>query len=65
MLNRDRYEPKRVAVEVVGTLDPNRHSQMDILSGGGISQTVDTLKEVKKVAVELSSSEIPTHPSVG
>lgn len=34
MLNRDRYEPKRVAVEVVGTLDPNRHSQMDILSGG-------------------------------
>ena len=63
MLNRDRYEPKRVAVEVVGTLDPNRHSQMDILSGGGISQTVDTLKEVKKVAVELSSSD-GEHPTV-
>ena len=64
-MGRDHCEPKKIAIDIVGTLDPKRHSQMDILGAGGVSQTVDTLKETKKVAIELSLSEILTHPNVG
>ena len=59
-MGRDHCEPKKIAIDIVGTLDPKRHSQMDILGAGGVSQTVDTLKETKKVAIELSLSEILT-----
>lgn len=51
-MGRDHCEPKKIAIDIVGTLDPKRHSQMDIM-GDGISQTLDTLDEKKKVAIPV------------
>lgn len=45
-------------IEVIGTIDSTRHSQMDVLGVGGVSPALDTLHERKKVVQELKSSEI-------
>lgn len=37
----------------VGTMDANRHSQMDIYHQNGLISTLDTMHEPKKVALEL------------
>ena len=40
-------------IEILGTLDPNRHSQMDVLGVLGICQTIDRMHEPKKVAIPI------------
>ena len=48
-------------VEVLGTLDPKRHSQMDIIGGGGVMQTLDTINEKKKIAVPIREAVASGH----
>ncbi len=52
---RDYKDAQRIAVpiEVVGTLDANRHSQMDVLGVNGVAPTLDTMHEPKKIAVPI------------
>lgn len=50
-------------INIIGTLDEKRHSQMDVIGGGGIHPTLTTLNEKPKVGVSLS--EILTHPVEG
>ena len=40
-------------IEILGTLDPQRHTQMDIMGIHGIMSTVDTMHERKKIAVPI------------
>lgn len=50
-------------IEKIGTLDVTRHSQMDVIGGGGIHPTLTNLNEKPKVGVSLS--EILTRQGVG
>lgn len=40
-------------IEIIGTLDPKRHSQMDIHGISGIMSCLDTINEKKKIAICL------------
>jgi len=42
-----------VAIELVCKVDPNRHSQMDVVGPNGVSPTLDTMHEPKKVAIPI------------
>lgn len=46
-------------IEVIGTLDPNRHSQMDVIGRGGVLPALDTMHEPKKVGLSLSEIQTP------
>lgn len=58
-------------IEILGTLDPNRHSQMDVMGINGIMSTIDRMHEPKKIAIPigggitkcLNVSVILTHPA--
>ena len=49
-------------IDAIGKLNPDRHSDTDILSGGGVASTLSArdFKGPKMVAVELSPLEIQT-----
>lgn len=40
-------------INIIGSLDPSRHSQMDIMHEDGLMTTLDTMHEPKKVAVNV------------
>ena len=40
-------------IEIIGTLDAKRHSQMDVLGVNGIAPTLDTMHEPKKIAIPV------------
>lgn len=40
-------------IEVLGSLNPERHSQMDIMGWNGIMSTIDRMHEPKKIAVPV------------
>lgn len=44
------------AIKNVGKLDDNRHSQMNVMGVDGISCTIDTMHEPKKIAVPIDVS---------
>lgn len=45
-------------IEVLGTIDPNRHSQMDIMGVNGLMQTLDTIQERKKIGIPIGGGEM-------
>ena len=40
-------------IEIIGTLDAKRHSQMDVMGVNGIAPTLDTMHEPKKIAIPV------------
>lgn len=56
-------------IHVLGTLDPKRHSQMDVMGIDGITQCIDRMHEGKKIAIPIFGGGIDmqcignSHPS--
>lgn len=40
-------------IYVLGTLDPKRHSQMDVMGINGIMSTLDRMNEPKKIVIPI------------
>lgn len=51
---------RHIAIDIVGTIDPKRHSQMDVMGGDGLSATLDTMHEPKKVAIPVLTPDRAT-----
>lgn len=60
---REPHITVETKINIAGTLDANRHSQMDIHSPDGILQCLDTMHEPKKVVVDSSDPTEEQLPS--
>jgi hypothetical protein len=53
----DSYGVTGAGIKIMGTLDPARHSQMDVHDEGGIMSCLDNIQEKKKVGIPINREQ--------